>query len=91
MTTDREIYRMEEIIIELTDLLDEANAIVSGSDDYMIDARAKSHWLRNMMENLRCDTNKITMQVTIAELWSDYHARPNEDTESNIYRFEESE
>ena len=69
---DTQIYRLEEIRDEISDLIDEASAIVKSTDDYIIDGNA-SVWIDNIKENIRSDTNAITMSITIDDLWNDYH------------------
>lgn len=78
MTTDTEIYQMEEIIEAMGELLSDANAIIAGCDDDIIRNHAKG-WVRIIKDNLRSERNIPTMQDTIDELWEDYHAHPNED------------
>lgn len=72
-TSDLEIYRLEEIRDEITDLMDEAKAIVAGSDDYLIDERANLTWIKNIRELLSSKSNIITMSTTINELWEDWY------------------
>ena len=69
---DIQIYRLEEIRDEISNLIDEASAIVKSTDDYIIDGNA-SVWIDNIKENIRSDTNAITMSITIDDLWNDYH------------------
>lgn len=87
MASDTNIYRLEEILTEMTDLLDEAEEIVSETADYIIDGRARNHWLKIIRENLQSD-DKInmmpriettTMKDTISDIWNNYYEYTEED------------
>ena len=69
---DTQIYRLEEIRDEISDLIDEASTIVKSTDDYIIDGSA-SVWIDNIKENIQSETNAVTISTTITELWADYH------------------
>jgi len=83
---DINIYRLEDILAEMKELLDESEEIVNGMDDFSIGERAKYHWLKTMRENLESDNQintisnpRTTMRNTIDELWNDYYAYVEED------------
>lgn len=79
--TDTEIYQMEEIIDAMEELLSDANAIVSGCDDYIIENCAKDNWIKIIRDNLRSERNIPTMADTIDDLWEDYHTNTSEENE----------
>lgn len=70
--TDIDIYRLEEIHGEINDLVDEADAIVATSDDYII-VRHADKWIKIMRENVQGETNAITIATTIDDLWNDFY------------------
>lgn len=80
MAPDTNIYRLEDILIEIKDLLDESREIVEEVDDFTIGERAKYHWLKIISENLESNNQintisnpKTTMRNTIDELWNNYY------------------
>lgn len=86
MAPDTNIYRLEDILIEMKDLLDEAREIAEGVDDFTIGERAKYHWLKTIRENLESNNQintisnpKTTMRNTIDEMWNDYYEYIEED------------
>lgn len=72
MITDIEIYRLETIHGEISDLIDEADAIVAGCDDHVVAERAEE-WVKNIRENVQSETDKVTIATTIDDLWNDFY------------------
>lgn len=86
MAPDTNIYRLEDILIEMKELLDESREIIEEVDDFTIGERAKYHWLKTISENLERNNQintisnpKTTMRNTIDEIWNDYYEYIEED------------
>jgi len=71
---DLDIYRLEAIQEEMDDLLDEADAIISGSNDQLIVDRARNLWIFNIRVQLR-GMEVVTMEKTIRTLWDKYYEK----------------
>ena len=78
---DTQIYHLESIRDEMNELLDEAEAIVASTDDYVINDRAKARWLTTIRNSIHSKTSVVTMSTTIDELWEDWY--------DNVYEGEE--
>lgn len=70
---DIEIYRMEEIRDEITELLGEAKVITAGCDDYIAVAQALV-WITKIDECVNSEnSHRLTIQKTIDDFWKDYY------------------